>query len=151
LPARATLSDLGSLGLPGQLLAGLPAVQQQQALDSASAKVDSYLGAHFTLPLTAYGQDIIEAEVNLASYQLLVARGFNPEAGPDKAIKERYDETVKWLQGIAEGDLVPNVADSSSGGAVGGPFVATSAQRGWNGTPGIGSGFWDPNAWDFTG
>lgn len=115
----------------------VPTDVKQAALDAAQGMVNSYLRAQFTLPLTQWGKDVERAEAVIAGYDLLVVRGYNPEAGNDDNFRVRRDQTIEWLQAVSRGDIVPDVTDSSPGagpdGATGeGPMVATASQRGYS-------------------
>lgn len=121
----AVPTDLVVYGAQSAALASFTSDQQQSALDSASAIADSYLSAKFTLPLTAYGTDLKEAVCKIAAYNLLSARGFNPESGADANIRLRYQDAISWLKGVAKGEITPQATDSSTDSvqAAGGPYV----------------------------
>jgi phage gp36-like protein len=108
-----------------------------QAINGASRVIDSYLRARFQLPLVQVGEDVKRACAILAVYDLISARGFNPEGTASEAnFRLRYQDTIKWLERIADGRAEPDVTDSSSGAHEGyspaGPAVSTSTQRGWS-------------------
>jgi phage gp36-like protein len=131
--AYATRTDLTSLGLPSAALTNVSTTAQDAALLSASARADSYLKARFTLPLTAWGQDLTEAVCHIAAWTILSARGFNPDQGADTAIRTRYEDAIRWLERIADDRATPTVTDSSTsvGGGGTAPRVYSSTARGW--------------------
>lgn len=68
-------------------------VEVQHALDVAQAEVDAALRPHHTLPLVEVDSSIIEAERVIASYRLMLFRGFKPET-LDPSLSLRYQEVV---------------------------------------------------------
>lgn len=108
----ATLADLESVGLPPLALQGRSEAQKTQALIDASAVVDSYLSTRFTLPLSAFGRDIVRATLAIAGYDLMFNRGFQPGADDSNGLKTRYDDAVKWLRDVAGGKATPSGADT---------------------------------------
>lgn len=146
----AQIADLDT-GINAAALAGVdPAVKTANLVD-ASAIIDGYLRDQFTLPLTGtVGGDIRRACVNIAVYFIMVGRGYNPDAGADPGIRERYTDALTWLKLVAQGTVTPTVTDSSAGSAEGRPGarpgVFSSSSRGF-------SSRGDPNGrqWPFQG
>lgn len=136
VPARATVSDLASIGVAAARVLGVPTGQQQSELDAASDLIDSYLSRQYTLPLAApYPRDIIKAECVLAAAGILDNIGWNPSSPAEKAIMLRRDfYMAQWLPGIASGEIGPNIVggDSSTSEGPSGPAVITSTQRGYS-------------------
>ena len=132
MAAYATTTDLANLGLPSQLIAGIPSAQQSAALDSASATVDSYLSARFILPLKSWGQDLTRATCELAAWSILSTRGFDPDSGGDAAVRQRFEDTMRWLRDVADERATPaGVVDGSSSGTTIAPKIFTNTPRGW--------------------
>jgi phage gp36-like protein len=123
--AYAVTADLTNYGVlnTSASFGALGQGQMQAALDAANALADSYLGARFKLPLSKWGKDITEAVVAIARFKLLTQRGFAPTGDAALAIVDAKRDAIKWFEGISDGRVNPVVTDSSSGGAVGGPFV----------------------------
>src|SRR6266851_1594679 len=122
----ATLADVYNSGLPQAAVGTVTTPQQQSILDSSNAKIDSYIGAKFTLPLVQWGPDLQNAAVVLTAYGIIAYRGFDHEDPGDVVFKERRDHVTKWLELIAEGKVTPVVVDSKpggKGGAGGDPFT----------------------------
>ncbi len=120
--AYATQVDLANLGLSPAALAPIAAAQQLAALQAASDYADGYLAARFTLPLIGQvSQDLVRAVVAIAAEDLLVTRGYNPEAGADAVIAMRAEHARQWFREVAKGGPRPNVTDSSPGAAQGIP------------------------------
>ena len=121
--AYAQVSDLTLYGAPAGAFTSVTAGQQQAAIDAANALVDGYLADKFTLPLTSWGKDLVARIAQIATYDLIVVRGANPEAPGNIDLHDRWEAALRWLRDIADGRVTPNVIDSSAGGTVGGPFV----------------------------
>lgn len=133
--AYAVVADLDS-GINALALTGVTTQQKTDAIDAASRLIDSFLRAQFTLPLTQVGSEVKRACVNIAVYYVLVGRGYNPEAGADPGIRQRYEDAVSWLKMVSAGKAVPDVTDSSEGATEGRPgsrpTVISSSQRGFS-------------------
>jgi phage gp36-like protein len=144
----ADVTELAS-GINAAALAGVDTTSKTVGLTDASAIIDSYLGGHqfgapqFVLPLVTYGGDIRRACLNIATYFIMVGRGYNPDAGADPGIRDRYDDSILWLKDVAKGLAVPSgVIDSSpppgDGTGIGGsglrgsPLVISSSSRGFS-------------------
>lgn len=107
--AYATPSDLITVGLPATALGTLSPAQQQAALNTASDEVDSYLRGRYALPLQGWGNEIREATAAIATYKLMLVRGYNPESGADQNFAERYAMTISWLRDVQRRAAHPNV------------------------------------------
>ena len=135
--AYATRTHLGQFGIRAAALTGIPTGDQDAALEAASDHADSYLRSRFTLPLSVWQDDLRRAVCNIAAYDLLSARGFNPDAGADSNVRQRYEDAIRWLERVSTGQVTPEVTDSSSGsssgsGSAAGPArVFSSEPRGW--------------------
>jgi phage gp36-like protein len=152
----ATTNDLANLGLIGGVLTGISTPTQQAALIAASAIVDAKIQSKFILPLLQWGFDLVRAVCIIAAYDLLVGKGYNPATGADPNIRQRYLDTIEWLDEVGRGeDTLAAVVDSSTPPGPGdgsinstadGFQLVTTAVRGWTdrgvGTPPIDSTWW---------
>lgn len=139
----AVIADLTLYGTPASAIAGLSTEQKQAAIDNASTIVDSYLRGRYQLPLVSWGIEITEATIKIAAYNLLNIRGYNPAAGADVNIRQRYDDAISWLNKVQRQASHPDVKDSSVGiGQYSSPVVnsvsaistfsnITGKNRGW--------------------
>ncbi len=129
----ATLDDLTRLGLGASALTAIDNTTRTAALASRSAYADGFLAKRFTLPLSAWGDDLREAVVHMASWDLLSRRGFDPTAANDAAVQVNMERAERWLRDVAAGrvepvgyvDATPTVADARS------VVVASRPRRGW--------------------
>ena len=133
----ATLPDLVNLGIAGQAIQNITTQARLAAITAASRLADSYLASRFTLPLTAWQQDLTRAVVNIATYDLMSQRGFSPAPGSDENIRLRYEDSIRWLEKITTIGVTPQVTDSSSGATPGssgsgGGELETASSRGFS-------------------
>lgn len=133
----ADLDDAEPFVLNRSLVESFPVDDRHEAIRGASRLIDSYLRSRFKLPLTQIGEDIRRACWTIAAYDLMSSRGFNPESNAaQENLRRRYDDTIRWLERIADGRAVPDVTDSSSGAQEGvapaGPRITSASQRGWS-------------------
>lgn len=126
MSSYATLQDLYVHGLPGAALSGMLESEQQAALDAASTLADGYLRNKFTLPVITPSLDLVMAVCQIAAWNLLRRRGFNPEGAIDATVRQGYEDAVSWLKRVSDGTTTPMLTDSSgapAGKAVGGAFA----------------------------
>lgn len=129
--AYATLTDLTRLGIPSGALEGVSTEAKQAALDSASSLADGYLAAQFRLPLVEWGDDLTGHVCNLAAWQILKVRGFDPEGRADNAVRMGYEDAVSWLERVAAGRLSPQITDSTPEVNDQAPVFVNNPPRGW--------------------
>ncbi len=131
----ASIADLDS-GINAVALAGVASLTKTDNLVQASSIIDSFLRSQFTLPLVQVGGDVKRACINIAVYFIMVGRGYNPDAGGDPGIRDRYLDSIAWLKLVALGTAIPDVTDSSPAAAEGRPgarpVVISSSQRGFS-------------------
>jgi len=133
--SRATIEQLRQLGLDSYAVNQMAIADRQAALDAASARVDSALATQFLLPiLTPYPLDIIQCECVIASWTLLIARGYNPPVGNgDDNLAKMYQYWADYLDRVSKGEIVPNVnAESVAAPGASGPTVITATTRGYS-------------------
>lgn len=106
-------------------------VNVQLLLDDSSANADGYLGSHFVLPLTAWGQDLRGKVCQLAAYDVMAQTiGFKPGPGTqDENYQQIRDVATRWLEGVSQGRIPISVTDSSPGGIQDGPLALSDESR----------------------
>ena len=139
----AALPDLYTHGAPEKAFGQLEEYQKNNAIIAASSVVDSFLRGRYSLPLLDWDIAITEATCRIAAYNLLVARGYNPAAGSDPNILDRYNQAMMWLEKVQKQQAHPNiVAQPDNSPNYDQPTVitssvvnlgtgATSRNRGW--------------------
>jgi phage gp36-like protein len=134
MSSYATTEDLLVYGLSEEALSGTSADAVQQKLDAASAFADSYLGRHYTLPLSKpYPISLIDAVCRVAAYNFLSVRGFNPQ-GQAEEIRLRYLDASEWMKDVGLRGGGPDFVDSTGRGDDGGPFVVQPQTNGVTGS-----------------
>lgn len=90
-----------------------------RALDDADAEINGHLGAKFTLPLSPVPNVLERIACDIARYYLYDER-------VTEAVKDRYNNAVKFLKGVVSGEITIGVdADSLTPAVSGGPeYVA---------------------------
>lgn len=109
----ASRADLHALGLPEAVLASIPDVEQEAALEAASALADSYLRARYDLPLASWGRGLTRAVALIAAYDLMSRRGYDPTRPGQENVRMRYEDAIRWLEGVAAGKVDPGVEDAT--------------------------------------
>ena len=116
--------------------------QKEQALIDASALANSYLGDKLHLPLSPlpvppavapYDRQLVRAVCQIAAWYCICLRGFNPDNPGDAVIRMQYDDALKWLTRVANGQATIAVAQADPPSAQ--PDISTNCQRGY-GAPG---------------
>ena len=133
MPRYAEIDDLQRLALPSVALTGVSTSDINSALASASSQLDDVLRGAGELPLIAWGPSVRRHVAIIAAYDLMSARGYNPQAGADVNLRLRYQDTLAWMSGVARGDRLPEVTFSPSNSGDGDAPTATSSYRlrGW--------------------
>lgn len=147
-------SDLTLYAINPLAFVNVTTAQQTAACIAASERADSYLRGRYTLPLTQWGTDLTMMTSYVAVFLLLSARGYDPAAGGDRLVQERYYEAIGfpdrpgsgWFPGVQRQAIHPDVTDSA-GSASGDPLPqvrtggpASLPVRGWTGRGGGGWG-----------
>jgi phage gp36-like protein len=108
----ATQADLVPLRLSSHELvqltddAGLSEVNAAivtAALEEASGTVESYCRRRYATPLQA--SDMVKARTLDIAVYLLFSRKRNAKMGGVEMVRQRYDDAVKFLEGVAAGRL----------------------------------------------
>lgn len=150
MPSYATPDDLASFGLPPGALDGSP-INVQQVLDAASSYADSYIGNKYTLPILPFPDGSFDPALKqtvcqIAAWNLMVRRGFNPESAP--VLRSGYEDAVSWLTRVSKGQAVLRVVQSTPASLQ--PDLSSNQPRGYgdligNGAsdyPGVGNAGW---------
>jgi phage gp36-like protein len=105
------------------------------ALTSASLTADGYMRGRFSLPLTAWDMGIREKVAYIAGYNLMSQRGMNPGAGADVNFRMRYEDAIRWFEGVQRQAVHPLVTETPiAQPRYEFPQISSGAPRGW--TPG---------------
>jgi hypothetical protein len=137
----AAPEDLGRYAIKDSALSSLSDAAKADALLRATADADAALNAAFTVPITAWGEDLRGRVADRAAFYALATRGFNPNSEADQIIVANgglimSDGTrtavERWFQDVATGVYKPpEIVDSTPDVYEAGAFVVTNAKRGW--------------------
>lgn len=134
MPRYATTTDLVRLGVASTALSEIATATQEDALDACSATADGYLGGRFTLPLTAWGDDLRMHVAGMAAFRLLAGRGYDPQRGGDEVIRMLWEDAIRWLERVSAGTVTPaGITDATpeEREEVPSTVCITNSSRGW--------------------
>src|ERR1700722_9455793 len=104
---------------------------QMQSCVSASVTLDAYFRGRYPLPFITYDVDITMRAAHIAIWLCLSNVGRNPEAIWDDQIDKRYEEAIRWAEGVQRQSIHPNVTlISVSAPQFSLPAVLTHCRRG---------------------
>ena len=70
-----------------------------RALDDATSFIDGNVGKAYALPAAVVSPALRRVACDVARYYLY-------EDGPTEAVQRRYDDAVKWLDGVSKGTIL---------------------------------------------
>jgi len=112
--AYCTRDDLTAVGVNANALRDVPGASVTSAIAMASDLIDSYLRVQFALPLASAGAELKRAAAIIAAYDLMSARGYNPNEPEDSPLRKRYEDVIAWLEKVAAGAPLPGTWGASS-------------------------------------
>ena len=109
----ASIADIFIHGLPTTARGALSDDQLDGALQAASELMDSTFRGRYNLPLLNWGVEVRMVCCWIAAYLVLSgARGFNPAAGADVNIANRYQAAMVWCDQVQRRAKHPDVVES---------------------------------------
>ncbi len=143
----ATIDDLrDGAGVPEAAFASVPLKAQQSALLRACRTADTFLRNRYQLPLKCpYDPALVQWVCFIATYFMMSFRGFNPNQGVDTIIRMNYDDTIRTLIRVANGQQQLCVVQTAPGSLQ--PEVGTNESRGFGGNGALDVPFVGPNTW----
>lgn len=132
----ATLQQFYRFGLPYMAVENVLEDDLEAQIQAASSTADSYLANRgYTLPLTAWGNDLTSAVCRIAAWSVLVnLRGVNPEDPAHAAVRLGQQDAMQWLRDVAKGVAnadVPSTTPVRRRTGVAGVLGGGSSSRGW--------------------
>jgi phage gp36-like protein len=125
-------SDVTRYGIPELALNGFPPASITDACLAASDEAAGYLASAYTLPMVKWDTDLRKHVACMAVYDILGARGYEPDSGKDTLIDDRRKQAIVWLNRIADGKLrPPGMVDSTPQITEPEVYVDSAASRGW--------------------
>ncbi len=139
MAAYAVLADLYAYGLPLVAMGAVSTATQQLILDARNDFADDKLRARYKLPLgTPYPVSLKQNICMLAAWDVLMARGYNPNSGADVNIATRGEMALKWFDDVERQRCHPNLVEAGSSPGYEAPLVISKTLQGWY--PGSGNG-----------
>jgi len=127
----ASLDDLRTGGMSGELVDTLDAAVVMRALANRSSFAEDFLARFYKLPLKRWGASLSIAVAQLAAWDLVSSViGFNPEDLSNAVWRDRRDEAMATLDRLAlHGG--PGFEDSSPMIEESAPVMLSERRRGW--------------------
>lgn len=113
--------------MPANMFAAMPPEVLAHAMLDASDEAESYLRAHFTMPLISWGHDLRLQVGKMAFYHAMQRRGYNPD-NIDQLIRYNYQDALSWLKTTAK---YTSMVDSTPGTVETGAYCISGPPRGW--------------------
>ena len=129
----ATAGDFDRFGIrPEALPASIKPSDKEAAISAASGRADSYLGARFRLPISAWGDDLRQAVCAIAAFELVASQvGFNPEAGHNMVLVTGKEDAVRWFEQVSRGHVTPAGISETPPPTSSISRVKSNKKRGW--------------------
>ena len=129
----ATAEDFDRFGIrPEALPASITAKDKEAAISAASGRADSYLGARFRLPISAWGDDLRQAVCAIGAFELVSTQvGFNPEVGHNMVLVTRKEDAVRWFEQVSRGHVTPAGISETPPPTSSTSRVKSNRKRGW--------------------
>ena len=139
----ATLTDMSNFGFVPTAFGQLTQPQVQAQLDAASSFANAKMAARYSLPLTAWDVSITQAVVQIAAYQCMCLRGFDPSNPGDAAARDMWLAARKFFDDVERQCAHPLVTESpmptnQAQPTFSAPLVVSQPLQGW--FPGDGPG-----------
>lgn len=131
-----SLDQLRQLGVDSYATSSALAADRQAAIDATEANVGTLLASQYPRPWSApYPLDLIQCIAVLASWSILISKGYNPLPGQDDNLLATVKYWRDWLAQAAIGESDVEIIASSSvveDAGASGPSVITASQRGYS-------------------
>ena len=128
-PTYGTVTDLAQCGAPPEAFKKVGQEEQARALYQASRFADTRLSTRYKTPFTIWSDDLTHIVCVIAAFRLLCFRGWSPADPVNAGFMMMYQEAVKTLAMVAQGDANLDLMDTSPD-PVSAPSVASDPPRG---------------------
>lgn len=151
-PPLATLADLQNYGVVSTAFGQINQPQILAQLQSASSYAYAKMSARYSLPLLAWDVSITQAVVQIAAYQIMVLRGFDPNSPGDASARDLWMAAREFFDAVERQHAHPLVTESPAPTTqaqpqYAGPLIASGQQLlGWMPCPGYGGNGWEGQA-----
>ena len=125
-----TVAQLLQYALPQEAVQNLSNAQLQAECDAASTLATGYLNGRYPNGVATWDIDLSMNVAYIAAYNILAARGYNPEQGADSIYRDRWVAAIEWLKGVQRQAIHPNITPNPTGTPLGTfPVVMTERER----------------------
>ena len=132
----ATLADLGNLGFVSTAFGQLTNPQVQAQLQAASDYASSKMAARYSLPLLAWDTSITQGVAQIATYQCMCLRGFDPANPGDVSARDLWIAARGFFDAVERQHAHPLVTESpmptnQAQPVYAAPLIISNPQQGW--------------------
>ena len=132
----ATLADLANLGFVSTAFGQLTNPQVQAQLQAASDFASSKMAARFSLPLLAWDTSITQGVAQIATYQCMCLRGFDPANPGDASARDLWIAAREFFDAVERQHAHPLVTESpmptnQAQPVYAAPLIMSNPQQGW--------------------
>jgi hypothetical protein len=139
MTSYSSATEFGQLGVAANYLAGLSVADQNASLAVGYDTCNGYFragGYPVPIPTANVGFDVKRAECAVAAWTTIDVDGAEPDSESDKALRQAYEDAIKWLEGVAARKILPFPADleetvPETERIGGGVELQSDDQRGW--------------------
>ena len=111
----AQIADLFRYGMAPTARGVLTDDQLNGALVSATGTMVGFFAGRYNMPLLAWGEEVIKYCCWIAAFEVLSGgRGYNPAAGADPLLLQRYNLAIQWCRGVQSKAIHPIVTPSAA-------------------------------------
>ena len=132
----ATLADLANLGFVATAFGQLTNPQVQAQLQAASDYASSKMAARYSLPLLAWDTSVTQGVAQIATYQCMCLRGFDPANPGDAAARDLWIAAREFFDAVERQHAHPLVTESpmptnQAQPVYAAPLIISNPQQGW--------------------
>lgn len=128
-----TDAELLALAIPDAAISVVSSTVRDAARKAASDTFSGYAKKRYTLPLTAWADDVKQNVAALATYLAMKNRGFDPASPSGALIVDAKDNAIAWFLDVSKGNVEPcDIADSTPTVDEGAPLVSSDDVAGWS-------------------
>ena len=127
-----TDAELLDLAIPSSAISAVAVGTRDKARKAASDLASGYFKKKYTLPITAWADDVKLNVATAATYIAMKFRGFDPASESGVLIVKGYDDAVLWFRDVAKGVVEPtDFTDSTPDLDEQAPLVSSDEAAGW--------------------
>lgn len=127
-----TDAELLAMAIPSAAISAVPVATRDKARKAASDLASGYFKKQYTLPITAWADDVKLNVALAATFIAMKYRGFDPASESGALIVKGYDDAVLWFRDVSKGIVEPvDFTDSTPDLDEQSPQVSSDTAAGW--------------------